>query len=306
MAAAQQAQTARLDVSDVVRAAGGIIRRPAADGGHEVVLVHRPAYDDWSFPKGKLEADETEADAAMREVEEETGLRCILDRELGIVSYVDSRGRPKTVRYWEMVVDDDARPVAGNEVDEARWVHVKEAHHLLSYTHDRDVLARALDAERQVTTVPMYLVRHVKAENRATWQEPDELRPISKAGRQQAERLVWAFEGAPLTRLLSSPFLRCIQTLEPLADARGIEIELSSALSEGEDPSGALDLLVAAAADGPAALSTHGDVMMSLIEDLVGRGIQPEDGKSGFKKGCIWTLGVLDGEVVTAKYVPPP
>jgi 8-oxo-(d)GTP phosphatase len=293
-------------VSDVVRAAGGVVRRRLPDGGLEVVLIHRPAYDDWSFPKGKLEAEETEADAAVREVEEETGLRCTLDRELGIITYVDNRGRQKTVRYWEMVVDDGARPRADNEVDEARWVLVEEADHLLSYPHDRDVLARALGAERQVTTVPMYLVRHVKAEVRATWREPDELRPISKAGRHQAERLVEAFEGVPLTRLLSSPFLRCIQTLEPLADARGIEIELSEALSEGQDPSGALDLLVAAATDGSAALSTHGDVMTLLIEDLVGRGIEPEDGTIGFKKGCIWTLGVLDGEVVTARYAPPP
>jgi 8-oxo-(d)GTP phosphatase len=293
-------------VSDVVRAAGGVLRRRVADGEIEVVLVHRPAYDDWSFPKGKLEGDETEADAAVREVEEETGLRCTLDRELGTVSYVDNQGRQKTVRYWEMVVDDGARPVADHEVDDARWVHVEEAEDLLSYPHDRDVLARAVDAERPVATVPMYLVRHVKAEDRASWREPDELRPISRAGRRQAERLVGAFEGVPLTRLLSSPFLRCIQTLEPLADARGIAIELAPALSEGQGPSGTLDLLVAAATDGPAALSTHGDVMTLLIEDLMGRGIQPEDGKSGFKKGCIWALGVLDGEVVTARYLAPP
>lgn len=306
MAAARQAQAARLDVSDVIRAAGGVVRRRASDGGLEVVLVHRPAYDDWSFPKGKLEDGETESDAAVREVEEETRLRCSLGRDLGIVSYVDNRGRSKTVRYWEMGVDDGDGPVADHEVDDARWVHAEEARALLSYSHDRDVLSRALDDERPVATVPMYLVRHVKAEDRPTWREPDELRPISKAGRRQAERLVGAFEGLPLARLLSSPFLRCIQSLEPLADARGIEIEFTRSLSEGQDPNEALGLLVAAATDGPAALSTHGDVMTLLIEDLMDRGIQPEDGRSGFKKGCVWTLGVLDGEVVTATYLPPP
>jgi 8-oxo-(d)GTP phosphatase len=293
-------------VSDVVRAAGGVVRRRVADGGSEVVLVHRPAYDDWSFPKGKLEDGETEADAAVREVEEEAGLRSTLGRELGIVSYVDNRGRPKTVRYWEIVVDDGTPPVAGHEVDEARWVRVEEAELLLSYPHDRDVLSRALDTDRAVATVPMYLVRHVRAEPRASWREPDELRPISKSGRRQAERLVGVLEGLPLTRLLSSPFLRCIQSLEPLANARGIEIELTEALSEGQDPSGALDLLVAAATDGPAALSTHGDVMTLLIGDLIDRGIQPENGETGFKKGCIWILGVLDGDVVTARYLAPP
>jgi 8-oxo-dGTP diphosphatase len=119
-----------------------LLFRSGPDGAVEVVLVHRPAYDDWTFPKGKLDDGETEADAALREVEEETGLRARLGRELMTTSYRDSRGRPKTVRYWAMT------PVAGalrpaNEIDDARWVPLDEAARMLSYARDRELLARA-------------------------------------------------------------------------------------------------------------------------------------------------------------------
>jgi 8-oxo-dGTP pyrophosphatase MutT (NUDIX family) len=129
---------------DVIRAAGGLVHRRGKDGGVEVVLVHRPAYDDWAFPKGKLLPGESEPEAAVREVEEETGLRCRLGREVGETSYRDARGRPKTVRYWEMT------PAAGelaaaNEIDDARWVTVADAPALLTYERDRELLAR-LDA----------------------------------------------------------------------------------------------------------------------------------------------------------------
>ena len=128
-------------MTEVVRAAGGVVWRPAKDGRVEVVLVHRPKYDDWSFPKGKLNPDEDEASAAVREVEEETGLRCRLARDLGFSTYSDSRGRPKTVRYWKMT-RVDGELAAAHEVDEARWVALDDAAGLLTYERDREVLDR--------------------------------------------------------------------------------------------------------------------------------------------------------------------
>jgi 8-oxo-dGTP diphosphatase len=124
---------------EIVRAAGGLVCRCAEGGAVEIVLVHRPAYDDWSFPKGKLHHGESEPDAALREVEEETGLRCRLTREVGITAYRDSRGRSKTVRYWEM------GPVGGvlapaNEIDDARWVALGDALDELTYARDRELL----------------------------------------------------------------------------------------------------------------------------------------------------------------------
>jgi 8-oxo-dGTP diphosphatase len=124
----------------VIRAAGGLVVRDGEDGAREVLVVHRPRYDDWTFPKGKAHRDETDEDCAVREVEEETGLLCALGEELPSTEYRDPSGRPKRVRYWLM------RPVGGtlefhHEVDGGRWVSPEEARRLLSYGRDRELLS---------------------------------------------------------------------------------------------------------------------------------------------------------------------
>ncbi len=129
-----------------VEAAGGVL--VSEDG--RVLLVHRPRYDDWTLPKGKLDPGETFEQAALREVREETGLRCTLGRELATTEYRDSKGRPKVVRYWEMTVEKDqgrATPQGGEfepneEVDEVCWLPLAEAVELLTYERDHDVLAQ--------------------------------------------------------------------------------------------------------------------------------------------------------------------
>ena len=126
-------------MTKTVRAAGGVVVRHAENGASEVLVVHRPAYDDWSFPKGKCEDGESEEEAAVREVEEETGLRCRLEHELTTTRYHDARGRPKTVRYW-LVTPVGGRLEAANEVDDVRFVPFAEARALLSYARDRDLV----------------------------------------------------------------------------------------------------------------------------------------------------------------------
>ncbi len=128
----------------MVHAAGGVVVRRAGsepDAADEIVVVHRPRYDDWSLPKGKLETGETFEAAARREVEEETGLRCTLGRELAPVEYLDRKGRPKLVRYWLMVPSDPAGPFTPNaEVDRLCWCGPDDALRLLSYEHDRELV----------------------------------------------------------------------------------------------------------------------------------------------------------------------
>jgi 8-oxo-dGTP diphosphatase len=125
----------RIVDTELVRAAGGVVIR---DG--RVLLIHRPRYGDWTLPKGKLEDGEDWEDAALREVEEETGLRCELGEEVGRTRYVDSHGRNKEVRYFRM--SGGGEPVAQNEVDEVRWAPLDEAPALLSYERDRVLLSR--------------------------------------------------------------------------------------------------------------------------------------------------------------------
>jgi 8-oxo-dGTP diphosphatase len=120
-----------------VRAAGGVVVRDGL-----VALVHRPRYDDWTLPKGKLDNGESFEEAALREVDEETGLHARLVRELPSVNY-EVRGRPKVVRYWLMEVESDEGFVANDEVDEVRWLEPAEALALLTYDRDRGVLGAA-------------------------------------------------------------------------------------------------------------------------------------------------------------------
>jgi 8-oxo-dGTP diphosphatase len=146
----EEAGVAAVDVSSdpTVRAAGGIVLRPARKGGWEVLLVHRPRYDDWSLPKGKADPGERDEETALREVEEETGLRCTLGAPAGRTRYRDSKGRDKVVHYWLMEPESDAAAddgafVPNAEVDEIRWLPVEAATARLSYSHDRKLLAKA-------------------------------------------------------------------------------------------------------------------------------------------------------------------
>ena len=124
-----------------IRAAGGVIVR---DG--RIAIVHRPRYDDWSLPKGKLDAGEGWQECALREVMEETGLRCELGEELSPTFYADRKGRPKAVRYWLMTATDEAQEFEPNEeVDELRWLAPSEATELLTYEHDADLAQEVSD-----------------------------------------------------------------------------------------------------------------------------------------------------------------
>jgi 8-oxo-dGTP pyrophosphatase MutT (NUDIX family) len=125
-----------------VRAAGGVVWRRGPDGP-EVAVVHRPRYDDWSLPKGKLDPGESWEAAALREVEEEIGLRCRLGPELPPVTYTDNKGRGKVVRYW-LMEPEGGTFVPNDEVDDVRWLPPDEAMALLSYPHDRELVEEAL------------------------------------------------------------------------------------------------------------------------------------------------------------------
>jgi 8-oxo-(d)GTP phosphatase len=293
-----------LDEQGRVRAAGGIVVRDRT-----VLVVHRPRYDDWSLPKGKSEVGESDEATALREVLEETGLECELEDELPSAAYVDSLGRPKFVRYWRMrAVGGEFVP--GDEVDEVRWLRLEEARPLLTYEHDRavlDGLARPAPPEPVAAASdlepPVHFVRHAKAGDRAAWTEDDRLRPLSKKGRRQAEALVEMFRGEEIARVISSPYVRCEQTVRPLALDRGLALETDERLAEGA-PFADLLTLLAEIAGVATVLCGHGDLIPETVRYLASTGVPVDAGAS--KKGSIWVLEREAGLVVRARYRPPP
>jgi 8-oxo-(d)GTP phosphatase len=239
-------------LSTPIRAAGGVVRR-----GGEVLLVHRPKYGDWTFPKGKAKRGESDKECALREVEEETGLRCRLGRELASTRYRALAG-PKVVRYWEMTpFDGSFSPTA--EVDEVRWLPPGRAAALLSYGRDLNVL-------ESLGPPLLLVVRHASAGDRDTWEGDDAERPLDDEGRRQAEELVRTLDPYAVTQILSSPFVRCVQTVEPLARARGLEVETTDVLADGAGTDGVRRLLEELAGS-PAVLCGHG----GEIEELFGK-----------------------------------
>lgn len=293
--------TTLLGVSQPVRAAGGIVLR-GEGGDRSVALVHRPRYDDWSFPKGKLEDGEDEATAALREVEEETGLRCHLGPSVGAVTYRDRRGRAKVVRYFQMDANG-GRFAPNHEVDELRWVPLEDAPRLLSYAHDRRLL-RWVAKGTPSSASALYVVRHAKAGVREAWPGPDQERPLTRRGRKQALRLIDRFRGLDIQRILSSPYLRCIQTVEPLAEARGLPVEVATELREGASPD---ELLrgFATFGDRSTVVCGHGTEIRSMIDRLEAGGATIE-GARGIGKGSVWVLDREGERIVAAHYLPAP
>jgi 8-oxo-(d)GTP phosphatase len=280
-----------------VKASGGVVLRRAG-GRLEVAVVHRPKYDDWSFPKGKLFDGESHVDAALREVSEETGLSCRLGPELPSSSY-DVDGHPKVVRYWWMAPDDGTALSPTDEIDEARWVPLEAAARRLTHGPDRELLAAVAGRSGSA-----YLIRHAKAGSRSQWTDADELRPLSTSGRRQAKAIVHAFDGIPVSRVLSSPAVRCVQTVQPLAAARSRSVEERDELAEGRSLRGALKLLEEVE-DGAVVFSGHGDLIPAIVEHAEAHGAIVGS-ERGWKKASTWVLEREAGAVVRMRYLPPP
>ena len=210
--------------SKLIRAAGGVAWRPGPDGEPEVLLVHRRRYDDWSLPKGKTEPGELLPVTAVREVLEEGGARLALGRRLISVRY-HVGGRPKRVHYWAArVASLDDRAVPNDEVDQVKWVDAAHAVDHVSYTHDHGVLADF--ARLPAQTVPVILLRHAKAVHKASWKQNDARRPLDESGRADAKvlaELLGCF--APKARLITSPAVRCVETLRPFAELFGAQLQ---------------------------------------------------------------------------------
>ena len=246
-------------------------------GALEVLLVHRPRYDDWSWPKGKLDPGEDWASAAARETAEETGLEVRLGRPLPGARYMvltkDGEPAEKVVRDWAASVTGGAG-VLENEIDETAWLDVTEAYSRLDYAHDRDQLRAVirLHSEGSLDTWPLVVLRHARAVPRSDWAGAEPARPLNQRGRERARALVPVLTAYGITRLVSSPSARCVDTVRPYAVSARIEPRTKNSLSEEgyeEGPGRAAELLSRLLQRArPVVVCSHGPVMQGLLDVL--------------------------------------
>jgi 8-oxo-dGTP pyrophosphatase MutT (NUDIX family)/phosphohistidine phosphatase SixA len=298
----------------VIKAAGGVVWRPSESSKQsddvEVAIVHRPRYDDWSIPKGKLAVGESVVECAIREVFEETGYRVRMGRYLGEAHYMKVSGgteRPKVVYYWALRADGGLFTPT-QEVDGLRWLTIDEARAMLTRSTDMDIIDRF--AEGPILTSAVLLVRHATAGSRSEWEGDDHVRPLDAKGAEQAEQLVRLLSRYGVRRIISADFVRCVQTVEPLSEAVGVPVEQNELLGELDYPGNeavALELIRSiGTSDGAVVVSSQGGVIPDLLERLTKEDdcTLPSDLEA--KKGSTWAL-IFDGRrLVAAEYFPPP
>jgi 8-oxo-dGTP diphosphatase len=215
----------------------------------EVLAVHRPRYQDWSWPKGKIERGETLPQCAIREVAEETGKQVTLGQPLPTVRYIISTGKPKVVKYWAAEVTSSkaaclaARPkvksAPKHEIDKKRWLTVTQAREKITLRADLkplEALAKAFESD-QLDTRAFVLVRHARARRRKAWKKDDSQRPLTSSGTERAQQLVPMLAAFGVKHVASSPAERCLATVRPYAEAIGIAPKIYPALAEPDHAS---------------------------------------------------------------------
>lgn len=287
----------------VIKAAGGLVFRENSKGKLRILAAHRPKYDDWGLPKGKADKGETPEETAVREVFEETGYHCRVIAPLGTTRYRINSGI-KEVNWFAM------RPLPGSpgfkknkEVDAIQWVSRKKAKTLLDYENDRGLVA-APGLKRLARTGTLFLLRHAAAGDRTKWEGIDAVRPLTKKGRRQAAALAESLSGRGIECIYTSPYTRCVETVDPLAEAIGAKVIEHDALAEGPDIDGAYQLCDDLVGRN-AVLCTHGDVIPAVMNRMMWAGLTLHS-RFYCSKGSIWEIELEGGRFGDATYVPPP
>lgn len=286
-----------------VLAAGAALWRPDPESGEPLIAtIHRPRYDDWSLPKGKIDPGENSSVAAVREIFEETGQRSVLGRHLAEIRYPISEGTKIVTYRTARALGGEFCP--GDEVDELRWLPVGEATKLLSYQYDRMILDKF--AELPFDTQSVLVVRHGTAGIKSRYKGDDRNRPLDKRGRAQAESLVGQLMAFGATDIYAADRARCVQTVEPLAQELGVQISIESSLTEeayASDPQPAYDrILDIAASSSTPVICTQGKVIPHLREWWCTRdGLCPSEW--GNRKGSTSVLSFSRGRLIAVDYI---
>jgi len=216
-------------MSEAISAAGAVVWRKHKDNFTEVAIIHRPKYDDWSFPKGKLEIGESLISCAHREVLEETNLQTEFGPHLGQVEYFTPDGLKK-VTYWSAKVIAEKPFRANTEVDQLKWIPITKVIEVLTNETDKEIFDKFVKVK--FNSKPFILLRHAKAITREEWQGEDDDQPLSSSGQNQAMRLLSTYQVFNIDQIHSSDAVRCYDTVKSMAKGLDIKLEVSSKLSE--------------------------------------------------------------------------
>lgn len=295
------------EIVESIPAAGAVLWRRDGDGNLTVAIVHRPRYDDWSLPKGKVEEGESLIACAFREVLEETGVTPIFGPELGQTVY-DVEGVPKVVTYWAAKASDvpygEPNP---EEIDAVEWLTPKAARKKLTLKDDRSILDFFLDFGPDTT--PLVLLRHAKAVKRSEWDGDDGDRPLDIYGQTQAKRLLPTFLPFAISEIHTSDAIRCMETIEPMARALDLKTIVAADLSEYRHEThkeAAVDYAQALMESGESTIiCSHNPILPKLLKKLIGKKNFKELDRK-LEPGEAWVLHHRDGEIVAIDWIPDP
>jgi len=288
----------------MIRAAGALLWREVDSRNLEIALIHRPRYNDWSLPKGKIEGGETALQCAYREVFEETGIKASLTRQLGTVEYEES-GELKRVIFWSAHCSlDTGTFVVNEEVDELVWFTPEDA--LVKTTHDSDRQIIDSFQAQEPRTDTLIILRHTKALERGDWDEADSERTLDEVGFDQAQLLIKHLEPFAIDEVYTSNYTRCVQTVTPLSHSRGLNITQVPSLNEETfetDPQRAVAFANALKQDEKNILiCSHNPVIPTMLRGILNTKLKNKD-LIKLEPGDAWIVHRVRGEIVGLDYL---
>ena len=288
-----------------IQAAGAVVWRNNKDKT-EVAIIHRPKYNDWSFPKGKLEIGESLIACAHREVFEETNIQTEFGPFLGDIEYLTPDGK-KQVSFWaaKAITDKDFSP--NSEVDQLKWVEVKKVKELLSLETDKKILAQFIKLD--CDTKPFILLRHAKAITRDEWQGDDDDRPLDSLGQNQAKRLLSIYQVYNIEQIHTSDAVRCYDTVNPMVKGLGIKLEVTGKLGESaykKDKEKAFDYAKdLIKEDARILLCSHNPILPKMLNRLTKKSdVDADEGKLSPADG--WVIHRSGKEIIQIDRIDAP
>jgi 8-oxo-dGTP diphosphatase len=265
--------------------------------------VHRPRYNDWSLPKGKIDENETALACAYREVFEETGIKARFTRQLGSVEYEDN-GAQKRVKYWVAQALGASDFVANEEVDQLRWLKPSDSIELATHQSDKEMIERFLEIEGPTDT--LIILRHTKALERGDWDGDDSLRTLNESGLAQAQSLIEHLSPFAIDEIYTSDFTRCVQTVSLLGESRGLVVSKVPSLNEAtfeSDPERSISFANALKQDERNILiCSHNPVIPTMLRGILNTKLKNKD-LIKLEPGDAWLVHRVKGEIVALDYL---